>query len=53
VGDHSAIESTEATWNPTTGCDYLDSDDPGVNSEHLRLVRRCCSQPPKPLGVML
>jgi len=21
VGDHSAIEWTEATWNPTTGCD--------------------------------
>lgn len=21
MGDHSAIEWTEATWNPTTGCD--------------------------------
>jgi hypothetical protein len=23
VGDHSAIEWTDATWNPTTGCDRI------------------------------
>ena len=27
MGDKSAIEWTEATWNPTTGCDR---DQPGV-----------------------
>jgi protein gp37 len=38
VGDHSAIEWTEATWNPTTGCDKTS---PGCdNCYALTLSRR-------------
>jgi protein gp37 len=38
VGDHSAIEWTEATWNPTTGCDKTS---PGCdNCYALTLAKR-------------
>lgn len=38
MGDHSAIEWTEATWNPTTGCDRTS---PGCdNCYALRLAGR-------------
>ena len=38
MADHSAIEWTEATWNPTTGCDRTS---PGCdNCYALTLARR-------------
>src|SRR5690348_12411622 len=38
MGDHSAIEWTEATWNPTTGCDKTS---PGCdNCYALTLAKR-------------
>ena len=38
MGDHSSIEWTEATWNPTTGCDRTS---PGCdNCYALTLAKR-------------
>ncbi|MDF2260587.1 DUF5131 family protein [Streptantibioticus ferralitis] len=45
VSDRSAIEWTEATWNPTTGCDRVSS---GCDSPGLPGCGRCTLSPARP-----
>ena len=43
VADRSAIEWTEATWNPVTGCSNVPRPGEPITAE-LRQIRRCRQQ---------
>ena len=45
MADHSAIEWTEATWNPVTGCTKISAGCKNYYAERMSLRLRAMGQP--------